>query len=77
MPPDKPQHRILPALRRWANWTLLALALIFCALAAWIRVRFGEVSFDQIVANLPIGAGKGIGTGQFEVEHLALMNAQR
>lgn len=68
MPPDKPQHRILPALRRWTNWTLLALALIFCALAAWIRVRFGEVSFDQIVANLPIGAGKGIGNNSLAVE---------
>lgn len=68
MPSDKHNHHVLRALRRWANWTLLALALMFVALAVWIRVRFGDVSFDQIVTNLPIGAGKGIGNNSLAIE---------
>lgn len=68
MPPDKHNRHALRALRRWANWSLLALALIFVALAVWIRVRFGVVTFDQIVTNLPIGTGKGIGNNSLAVE---------
>jgi phosphoglycerol transferase len=68
MPSDKHNHRVLPTLRRWANWSLLALAGVFTALAMWIRVRFGAVTFDQIVTNLPIGAGKGIGNNSLAGE---------
>ena len=68
MPSDKPDRHALGTLRRWANWTLLVLALVFVALAVWIRVRFGTVTFDQIVTNLPIGTGKGIGNNSLAVE---------
>lgn len=68
MASDKHNHHVLRTLLRWANWTLLALALIFVALAAWIRHRFGDVSFDQVITNLPIGPGKGIGNNGLAVE---------
>ena len=67
---DKHNHPALSGLRGWLNGTLLALALIFAALAVWIRARFGTVTFDQIVTNLPIGAGKGIGNSSLAVEVL-------
>lgn len=68
MSADKHIHSVLRVLRRWANWSLLAFAGVFIALAVWIRVRFGVVSFDQIVTNLPIGAGKGIGNNSLAGE---------
>jgi len=67
---DKDNRHGLSRLRRALNGALLALALIFGALAVWIRLRFGTVTFDQIVTNLPIGAGKGIGNNALAVEVL-------
>ena len=70
MPLHKHKRRALSQARRALNWSLLALALIFGALAAWIRLRFGSVTFDQIITNLPIGAGKGVGNNALAVEVL-------
>ncbi len=38
------------------------------AIAGWIRYRFGAVSLEQIISNLPIGQGKGIGNNGLAVE---------
>lgn len=46
------------------------MALMLLAVAAWIRFRFGVVTFDQILLNLPIvgGAGEGVGNNNLAVE---------
>lgn len=40
---------------------LLTLALVSVAIAGWIRYRFGNVSFDAIMTNVPGVGGKGAG----------------
>ncbi|MGC3993034.1 MAG: LTA synthase family protein [Propionicimonas sp.] len=49
-------------------WLLSSLALFLVALAAWIRFRFGAVSFEQIITNLPISQGEGVGNNNLLVE---------
>lgn len=51
-----------------AGWLLSTVALILAAIAAWIRYRFGPVSFEQIVTNLPISNGEGVGNNSLLVE---------
>lgn len=43
------------------SWFLSTVALFLVALAGWIRFHFGTVSFDQIISNLPISNGAGVG----------------
>ncbi len=42
-------------------WLISTLALVLLAVAAWIRLKFGAVTFEQIITNLPIFNGEGIG----------------
>lgn len=53
---------------RLAFGSLLALALVQLATAAWIRYRFGSVTFEQILSTLPIGGGSGVGNNDLAVE---------
>lgn len=43
-------------------------ALMLLAAAGWVHFRFGPVSFEQIVANLPIGGGEGVGNNNLATE---------
>ena len=47
---------------RVAHWVLLTIALILLALAGWVRFRFGTVSLEQILLNLPTQGGS-LGSG--------------
>lgn len=49
------------------GWALTTLALVLIATAAWIRWEFGPVSFEQIVTNLPITHGEGVGNNDLVV----------
>ncbi|MDR3070545.1 MAG: sulfatase-like hydrolase/transferase [Propionibacteriaceae bacterium] len=57
-----PKKKRSTRLLRVASWALSGLALFMLAGAGWIRYRFGEVSLEQIVMNLP-GAEGGEGAG--------------
>lgn len=50
-----------PRLRTIMSWLISTIALFLVALAGWIRFHFGAVSFEQIVNNLPISSGEGVG----------------
>lgn len=54
--------------KRLVGWGLVTIAVMLLALAGWIRYRFGAVSLEQIISNLPIGPGKGIGNNGLAVE---------
>lgn len=51
-----------------AFWLLIAFALFLACLAGWVRYRFGPVTFEEVMANLPITNGGGVGDGQLVVE---------
>jgi phosphoglycerol transferase len=51
-------------------WALCTLAAVFVAVAGWIRFRFGRVSFEQIITNLPISGGEGVGNNSLLIEVL-------
>ena len=53
---------------RLVFWSLLALSLALLGLAAWIRYRFGSVTFEQILSTLPVGGGEGVGNNDLAVE---------
>lgn len=56
-------------LARALAWALSALALVLVAIAGWIRFRFGVVTFEQILLNLPFaGGGEGVGNDSLAVE---------
>lgn len=60
-----------PPSRQWRGLGLVlsALALVLLATAGWIRFRFGVVTFEQILLNLPIaGGGEGVGNDSLAVE---------
>lgn len=65
LPPPNPKS---PAAKRVFGWALVALAAMLIALALWIRYRFGKVSLEQIISNLPVGPGKGVGNNGLAVE---------
>lgn len=50
-----------PRPRIVVSWLLTTVALFLVALAGWIRFHFGAVTFEQIVNNLPISSGEGVG----------------
>ncbi len=50
------------------RWALTTIAAILVALAGWIRYRFGPVSFEQVVTNLPIGGAEGVGNNNLLTE---------
>jgi phosphoglycerol transferase len=60
--------RVLP-------WALCALAAVFVTFAGWIRFRFGPVTFEQIVTNLPLGGGEGVGDNTLLGEAVACLVA--
>ncbi|MFW6597109.1 sulfatase-like hydrolase/transferase [Propionibacteriaceae bacterium Y2011] len=51
-----------------ALWALTTLALTLFMIACWIRYRFGDVGFQAIVTNLPIGGGRTVGNSSLAVE---------
>ncbi|MFT4110400.1 LTA synthase family protein [Propionicimonas sp.] len=57
-------RRVFP----FGAWLLSTVALVLLALAAWIRYHFGSVSFEQIITNLPISNGEGVGNNNLLVE---------
>ena len=46
-----------------ALWSLFYLGFMLLFVALWIRANFGEVSFEELIANLPITHGGGVGNG--------------
>lgn len=46
-----------------AVWSLIYLGFMLLFVSLWIRANFGEVSFEELVANLPITHGGGVGNG--------------
>jgi phosphoglycerol transferase len=54
------------------RWCLTALALAFLAIAGWVRFRFGTVSLEQILLNLPTGGSEGTGNGDLVAEGLGV-----
>ncbi len=57
---------------RAINYGLVAFSLMLVSGAMWIRYRFGDVSFEQILVNLPIdgGGGEGVGNNTYITEVL-------
>lgn len=56
---------------RWVlRWVLITIASVLAGTAGWIRLRFGPVTFDQIVTNLPVGGGEGVGNNELLTEAL-------
>ncbi len=53
-------------------WLISTLALILLALAGWIRLKFGAVTFEQIITNLPISNGEGVGDDSLLVSAVLL-----
>lgn len=51
---------------------LVWLALVSVAIAGWIRYRFGNVSFDAIITNIPGVGGKGAGNADLVPEAVLL-----
>lgn len=49
-------------------WLLVAVGLFLTFLSGWVRYRFGPVSFEEVMANLPITNGGGVGDGHLVVE---------
>ncbi len=62
------RERTPPRRAHVVGWILLALTLILLSTAGWIRFRFGAVSLEQILLNLPTNAGEGAGNGTLVVE---------
>ena len=60
-----------PRLRTILSWLISTIALFLVALAGWIRFHFGAVSFEQIVNNLPISSGEGVGNNDLLHEAMA------
>ena len=50
------------------RWMIATLALMLVATAGWIRFRFGVVSLQQIVLNLPGTGGESLGNGSLVIE---------
>ena len=50
----RPEGERRSLLDRSVAWILSTLALMLLGLAGWIRLRFGAVTFDQVVSNLPV-----------------------
>lgn len=46
-----------------ALWSLVYLGFVLLFVSLWIRVNFGPVSFEELIANLPITHGGGVGNG--------------
>ena len=61
-----------PRPRTLVSWLLSTIALFLVALAGWIRFHFGAVSFEQIVSNLPISNGEGVGNNDLLVEAIVV-----
>ena len=60
-------------LGRMVHWALLTLAVILLSLAGWVRFRFGAVSLEQILLNLPTqGGSQGSGSAALVTEAAAL-----
>ncbi len=60
-------------LRRGLALLLSIAALVLLAVAGWIRFRFGAVTFEQILLNLPLaGGGEGVGNDSLAVEAVML-----
>lgn len=56
----------------FGSWLLSTVALFLLALAGWIRFHFGAVSFEQIITNLPISNGEGVGNDELLVEAIVV-----
>ncbi len=61
-----------PRVRTVLSWLLSTVALFLVSLAGWIRFHFGAVSFEQIVNNLPISAGEGVGNNDLLTEAIVV-----
>lgn len=46
-----------------ALWSLVYLGFMLLFVSFWIRANFGAVSFEELIANLPITHGGGVGNG--------------
>ena len=46
-----------------ALWSLVYLGFVLLFVSIWIRANFGAVSFEELIANLPITHGGGVGNG--------------
>lgn len=57
------QHRWRSRVLTFLLWAAVAISLMLLAIAVWIRFRFGVVSLEAIVLNLPIAGGEGEGVG--------------
>ncbi len=52
-----------------AVWAVVWISLLLTVGGWWVRYRFGDVSFDQVIANLPgYGGGEGVGDSGIAVE---------
>ncbi len=59
--------RFAPVMR----WLLITLALVLLAIAGWIHFRFGTVSLEQILLNLPTNR-ESTGNGELVVEGVGI-----
>lgn len=57
------EHRVplRSILAQAIRYLLIFFACVFVALGVWIRYRFGDVSLEQIISNLPVDGGEGVG----------------
>lgn len=46
-----------------ALWSLVYLGFMLLFVSFWIRANFGPVNFEELIANLPITHGGGVGNG--------------
>lgn len=66
-PPASPGSR--PSrLKQAVRWTLVTLSLVLLAIAGWIRFRFGPVTLEQILLNVPTHAGENAGSSALVME---------
>lgn len=66
------ESRQRPGGRGWAKraaaFVAIALSLILLAASVWIRLRFGSVTLEQVILNLPIENGEGVGNASYVPE---------